>query len=115
MDDDDAFDFTEDELKQLEELRRQRGEKFDEICTYFADRLGDEVDPAQIRDEAEEATRQWDEDVASSGDPKQLDKAAAPEPGVQQLLAEHHRLGELILDIQDEATERNIRKSSRHP
>jgi hypothetical protein len=93
-----------------------RGEKFDEICADFADKLykvdlatAPEELKAKIRDEAEESTQQWDEDVVSSRDPKQWDKAHAREPGLEQLLAEHHRLGELILDIQDEATERDIR------
>jgi hypothetical protein len=97
---DDDFDFTENERERLDQLWRLRGKKFDEICTHVAVRLGYEVDPAtaseelkaQIRDEAKESVRQWNEDVASSRDLKQLDKADAPEPGLQQLLAEHHQL-----------------------
>jgi hypothetical protein len=38
----------------------------------------------------------------------QIKKAVAPEPELQTLLAAHHELGERILDIQDEAIDRDL-------
>jgi hypothetical protein len=103
--------FTEEEREQLETLYRQRGKKFDEICAHLAAALGHGDLPtlskelmAQIVEEADELTDQWD----SEAEMEQSDKAATPEPGFQTLLAEHHALGETIMNIQDGAIAREI-------
>jgi hypothetical protein len=107
--------FTEEERNQLVELHAQRGKKFDEICGHLAGKLGygtyatlsDEL-KAEIVEEAEELTEEWDSEVEMSDDPEQIKKTVAPEPELQTLLAAHHQLGERILDIQNEAIDREL-------
>ena len=107
--------FTEEERSQLVELHEQRSKKFDEICGHVAAKLGygtyatlsDEL-KAEIVEEAEELTEEWDSEVEMSDDPEQIKKTVAPEPELQTLLAAHHQLGERILDIQNEAIDRDL-------
>ena len=107
--------FTEEQRRQLVELHEQRRKKFDEICGHVAGKLGygtyatlsDEL-KAEIVGEAEELTEEWDSEVEMSDDPEQIKKTVAPEPELQTLLAAHHELGERIVDIQDEAIDRDL-------
>jgi hypothetical protein len=101
---------------ELEKLYVQLGEKFDDICAHVVATLGygtevkslpeDVVE--KIAGEADELIENWESDVEMSDDPDQWEKASRPDPGIQQLLAEHHELSERILNIQDEALGREL-------
>jgi FKBP-type peptidyl-prolyl cis-trans isomerase (trigger factor) len=92
----------------------RRFAKFDEVCAHLASKLGHgglatlsaEL-RAQISEEAEDLTDNWSE-LELSDDPKELDKFDVPAHGLQTLLAEHHELGERIMDIQDTAIQREL-------
>jgi HPt (histidine-containing phosphotransfer) domain-containing protein len=107
--------FTEEERGQLVELHEQLGKKFDEICEQLAKQLGygdlatlSGESKAQIVKEAEDLAEQWDSEPEMSDDPKIAAQSIQPEPALQTLLAEHHKLCERILDIQDDADAREF-------
>jgi hypothetical protein len=101
---------TDEEREQIQQLRDQRAKKYDEICAHVAGTLGYETNPAvlseelveQIAEEADELIENWEE-VEMGEDDAALEKAAHPEPGIQQLLAEHWVLCGRIEDVYDEA------------
>ncbi len=110
MDDDERLTLTPEEAEQISHLTKQLGAKFGEIMQELANQYGlggvVETDPdgPQIRwlkREAEEAAENWEEADAQPCPP-------TPTTPLQKLLAEHHELGEQILDIQEEATERQV-------
>ena len=99
---------------QIMALRIQRGKKHDEICACVAGALGYGTDPAtlseelvsRVAEEADELINNWADDVEESSDPGLWEKASRPEPGIQQLLAEHYALSDRIMAIQDEVWKR---------
>jgi hypothetical protein len=54
---------------------------------------------AQIVEETEELTEEWDSEVEMSDDTEHIKKTVATEPELQTLLAAHHELGERILEV----------------
>jgi hypothetical protein len=109
--------FTREERNKLQGLFVQRAQKFDQLCEHISVTLEHGSDPKALSDalkddiisEAEQAIERWEEDVEMSDDPNALHAAAAPDAGLQQLLAEHNAIAELILDIQDVALRRALR------
>jgi hypothetical protein len=102
---------TEQERAQIMALRIQRAKKHTEICACLAGALGYGTDTAafseervsQVAEEADELIDTWADDVEESSDPGLSEKASRPEPGIQQLLAEHYALSDRIMAIHDEA------------
>jgi hypothetical protein len=86
-----------------ETLRRALEAKFDEICAFLAAHYGLDPDPAklsnekraQIADEAEELTENWD---TACFDDWELQARTE----LQRLLAAHHEIRERILVLWDE-------------
>jgi hypothetical protein len=93
---------TDDELRAT---RQAHTKKFDELCAALASMYGDDTDPAklsdkrraEIADEAEELTENWD---MASLDNWDLNWDLEGKTKLQRLLAEHHEIGEHILDLQ---------------
>jgi hypothetical protein len=107
--------FTKDERNRLVDLHEQHAKKFDEICDHVAGKPGygpkeslSDEQRSKIVEKVEELTELWDSEVEMSEDPEQAKKAIAPDPSLQTLLAEHHRLGEDIMDIRDAAVARDL-------
>jgi len=103
-DDGDEIKFTPEQAAEVAELHRRRDAKMDEIVALLALELGYgsianlTVEQRQsIEAEAEEAEERWMED-ADMADPPIV--STTP---LQRLLRDHHDLGELILNIQEEA------------
>jgi hypothetical protein len=92
--------FTEEERAQLRELHQQLDNKFDEIASFLARQLGFADSDPRAREEAEEAISRWEEDTEMEINP------ISPTGTLQRLLSEHHSIGEQIMDIRDEAIER---------
>jgi hypothetical protein len=104
-DDDDAVPLSPEEASERAELHRQRDAKMDEIVALIASQLGHgditSLTPDQREAiEAEEAEERWMEEA------EMADPPVEPTTPLQRLLREHHDLGEMILDIEDEAIDR---------
>jgi hypothetical protein len=98
--------FTQKEREQLQTLHQRLDEKFDEIASSLAKELGyPEADPRSYED-ATEAIDRWHENVTMADSPFKWQKAIKSAIPLQHLLSEHHSLFEEILDIRDEAIER---------
>jgi hypothetical protein len=86
---------------ELRAARQAYAKKFDELC--LAIQWGEDPDPsklsdkrrAEIADEAEELVKNFD--MASVEDNLDL---KPPKTELQRLLAEHHEIGQRILDLQ---------------
>jgi hypothetical protein len=87
----------------LAALRRARNAKFDQICASIAIGHGEDPNPEnlsdarcqQIEKEANKLVDDWDDAMMDNLNLK-------PKTKLQHLLAEHHEIGERILDRQDE-------------
>jgi hypothetical protein len=97
-------------------LHRAHVAKFDELCTLYASHLGYSSNPTelsdeqweQIAEEVEELTENWDEAPCFD------DWDLKPKTEMQRLLAEHHEIGESILDQQDKICRRRRPHRHRH-
>jgi hypothetical protein len=105
--DDPMSTLTEPEKEQYAELQAKRATKFDQICELVRKQLGyksldklSDQEHQQVIEEAEELAENWDE--ASLEDWNLLARTE-----LQRLLAEHHEIGEQIVDLQDTAFARS--------
>jgi len=93
--------FTEEERTQLQTLHQRLDDIFDEIAAFRAKELGyGEADP-RARQEASDAIERWEEDAQMADNP------VRPTSSLHRLLDEHHSISEEIMDIRDEAIERD--------
>jgi len=103
--------FTEEERAQLRHLHQQLDDKFGEIASFLARQLGFADTDPRAREKAEEIIDRWEEEEHSRAvDGIAHDDAPViednPTNALQRLLSDHHSLSESIMDIRDEAIER---------
>ncbi len=110
MDDDEFEPLPPDLAKPFAELERQRGKLWDQMLQHLAEAysLGDLAildDRARLGldDELGGLIENWMEADHDAPNPLRV------ETDLQHLLAQYHRLGEMLLDIHDEAIERRTR------
>jgi hypothetical protein len=97
--------FTPEERAQLQALHQQLDDKFNELACFLAKQLGFADTDPQTREEAEQAIERWEEDAEM----KRGVTPPKPTGELQRLLSEHHEIGEWIMNIRDEAFEREHR------
>lgn len=102
--------FTSQEIEGLKALHRKLDSKQHEILNACARQLGLEVSDARVEELATEVIDNWEEGPAMDIKP-QTDAA----DGLPRLLMERHEISELIMDIRDEAFEREMRKDAGEP
>ncbi len=110
MDDDESEPLPPDLAKPFAELERQRGRLWDQMLQHLAGvySLGDLANLDErarlgLDDELEDLVENWMEADHDAENPLRV------ETELQHLLAQYHRLGEMLLDIHDEAIARRSR------
>jgi hypothetical protein len=101
--------FTDQERALLRDLHDGLDAKFDEIARFLAIQLGYNAADPRGREEAQDAIDRWEEDVEIRKAAAEIRKAAAFEPTspLQRLLREHYDISELIMNIHDDAIQRD--------